>query len=727
LVFYKTLIEEQRVEDQVMVVRLDSRYQVEWSDKISFDVICEDEDSRKTLTCHTDIVIGVMPLKAKINKGKFITIGADNNIYVSLNQGVLVTSIENFTAKILGVKEIEDGALAVVTQDGKVTFCDLVKGIKRVEIDAKVGSLDDIVLLYQQKVFFVKVGNDVAIWKFDGEHIVTLNGLEAYIDSAYKLSSKNWLVWTDDGRVSLWSEKGQRLTEFPFVFNLDSGCIELDNGRLLVSKPQNTIAIYDLVGKELHTHSDSTEVSAIFTSLTENRQTMIRQFNAKPDIDDFEHYRNFFAAKNNRFIPKDEFLKQNLHLDENSNQRKVWDFFNRPDTWQLRTVLKDTIKRCRQSEKSLDELGRQTDLSIQKLSGREKVYRVLSWILFVLGGLGLALSAGSFGLALLPALVFSLSWMLSAYKLSSARKEIKKHKSNIEVQKELLNCGHEIIANIKDYRRKLLNQVPVLKPGMDDLFSGDFITTHIHSLIHGKLKDIAMQECGIEHEDIVFHNHEPITLNTWSLIQGRERRSTIQNRIPFSNEFAVRVIKGGAIVSAVQFIQYIFLTKDKIDVFTMYYDFIAARAVAKEANAFFYRDVTNIGKKDVDRQGWLSNETSVDNDIGATEISLSVSSGEKISLTILNEDSILKINQQTKQSESISPDVEIKRLEKERQDILNDNTIPQDEKEDELQVIELRMSDAQDALQQIEVTEATNNAEEAIKNIRIQLKNHKKE
>ena len=233
-----------------------------------------------------------------------------------------------------------------------------------------------------------------------------------------------------------------------------------------------------------------------------------------------------------------------------------------------------------------------------------------------------------------------------------------------------------------------------------------------------------MNECGLDKDDIIYKDQEPIILPTFSLIQDKERRAQVASKLVFENEYSFWPIKGGTLVSAVQFIQYTFLTKDKIDVFTTYYDFITNKAVGKEANAFYYKDVTNIAKKEVDRDDFWEDKSK---DISATEIVLSVASGEKIRLTILNEESLSKIHQQTKDVETISPEMLMQKLEDERISIEADDDLSAEEKEDELRVVDGRISEAKTSLFELDSSQASNKADEAIKNIRNQLQQHKKE
>lgn len=742
--FYKTLSKEDLEKNKVKKEILDTRFHLEWNDDSSYTIISPDEDSKKTYTRHIDKVIGVLSLSSEVNKGKFISIGLDNTIQLSMNHGAQIASLEHFQNRIIGVKEFNDGSLAVVTEDGKLTFCDCLKPNYKREINANTSNLDDICFLEQQSTVFIKSKNDTTIWTFDGQLVLTLKDLNSRLRKAYLLSSGNWLIWTDLGETSLWSHKGIRLNIFDFKFENNNDFVELEDHNLLIRKSNSTIGLFEADGNFLCEHSRSNDIDQHFEKLADNWQQFNKTVKANPDIHHFTHYGSFLGPLGCSFIPADK-IDKNWLVTSNSEKQKFWNFFYRPDTWKLRTVLKDLVNASRASEKSLCEDCDNTKTTIKTSLKIATTRKVITWFSFAL-----VLAAVMFGVygmlnpgvlkawstvlgvparfvegnavlyAFSPTGLMIFAWLFFSRKLASAKNKIKICQNDLKIKEVVLTCHSQIIRHIKEYRRKLINQIPMLKTDQEDVFNGEFIHKYLNDMLNNKLKKIALHECGLDEDDIKFSGREPIILTSWSYIQDKEKLQIIKDKCDQDNLLAIRTISDGALITAVQFIQYIFLTNDKVDVFTMHYDFIEDKVMGKEANAFFYKDVTNISKRTVDR-------LSLFDKIEATEIILSVSSGEKISLTILNNESISSINQKVKDNETTSPDMEIKRLEKEKLEVLNDINMSEEDKQDELQVIDLRMKDAQSNIQQATIADIGNIAEMAITNIRSQLKQHKKE
>ena len=524
---------------------------------------------------------------------------------------------------------------------------------------------------------------------------------------------------------------------------------ELESKQLLIKRSDSIISLFDENATLQSEHQNNKDVVDLFDQLAKGRRETEQFISKNPDVSYFQHARNLLASKKSLFCAHHELEKQSLEFDHNSTEQKVWNFFSRPIFEKIKTALKSVIKTARTKEKTLLTLIEESEGRERRYISKRGTFGTMRWIFFVLASA--AVGAGWFllqqpdllesmvsdnrdllsivqqnpqFLVYIPAVFLSIFWLLFWSKSRKHNKNANRENNNLAVLNVLLPGYYQLIENIKNYRKKLTSQIPVLQEGSRDLFQGQFIQAHIDELISGKIQELAMNECGLDKDDIIYKDQEPIILPTFSLIQDKERRAQVASKLVFENEYSFWPIKGGTLVSAVQFIQYTFLTKDKIDVFTTYYDFITNKAVGKEANAFYYKDVTNIAKKEVDRDDFWEDKSK---DISATEIVLSVASGEKIRLTILNEESLSKIHQQTKDVETISPEMLMQKLEDERISIEADDDLSAEEKEDELRVVDGRISEAKTSLFELDSSQASNKADEAIKNIRNQLQQHKKE
>ncbi|ERB64588.1 hypothetical protein N779_14575 [Vibrio coralliilyticus OCN008] len=54
--------------------------------------------------------------------------------------------------------------------------------------------------------------------------------------------------------------------------------------------------------------------------------------------------------------------------------------------------------------------------------------------------------------------------------------------------------------------------------------------------MHGKLEQMARDECGLEKEDIIYTDHQAIVLKDWALIQDQGRRKQVMSKLNTNNE-----------------------------------------------------------------------------------------------------------------------------------------------------------------------------------------------
>jgi len=747
--FYQTLTDDEIAKEAVREERLDNKYRLEWGVDSSFTIYCDDEDEQKTYTRHLESIIGVLPLKHPKNEGCFVSIGLENSLQISLNQGPHLKTLAGHDERVLGLIELDDGSLVSASTDGFLRFWNTKSGQMLSEIETSLESLDQVKFFLFHDIVAIKENDSVSIWKFSGEQLVQLEGQKEQLQAAHQLSSGNWLIWTENTKPSLWTKEGKSIKSFSFPFPVFGAYCELESKQLLIKRNDSVISLFDENGTLESEHQNNKEIVDLFDQLAKGLRETEQFINKNPDVSYFQHARNLLASKKSLFCAHQELEKQSLDFENNSTEQKVWNFFSRPVFEKIKTALKSVIKTARTKEKVLLQLIDEGETRKTRYISKKGTFGVMAWVFLILTAT--AAGAGWYLLqqpdllesmvsenrdlvrisqqkpeilVYIPAVLLSVFWLLFWSKSRKHNKNAKRESNNLTVLNVLLPGYYQLIDNIKSYRKKLTSQIPVLQEGSRDLYQGQFIQDHIDELISGKIQELAMNECGLDKDDIIYKDQEPIILPTFSLIQDKERRSQVASKLVFENEYSFWPIKGGTLVSAVQFIQYTFLTKDKIDVFTTYYDFITNKAVGKEANAFYYKDVTNIAKKEVDRDDFWEDKNK---DISATEIVLSVASGEKIRLTILNEESLSKIHQQTKDVETISPEMLMKKLEDERTSIEQDDDLSEEEKQDEFRVVDGRIAEAKTSLFELDSSQTSNKADEAIKNIRNQLQQHKKE
>jgi len=758
---YKTLTEKELESADVHHVSLGHR-RIEWGKDNTFSLICDDEDSTRVYTRHSERVIGVLPLTHRKNQGCFVTIGLDHIIQISMHEGPQLKTLEGHQAKIIGVMELDNGQLISASEDNTLRFWELNSGKCVACINTAIDSFESVKFFKRTEKLALKEAIGVSIWDFKGNQVLVMKGQKQHLNSVIKLSSGNWLIWGENENPSQWSDDGTLMHRFNFQFDFESGFIELPNNELLIksgmgrasewneNSQTGQVSQWDSQGKKLNTHAQQQELTELFDSLAQAKIEVEDTFISHPDITYYPHARNLLGDKKSYLIPADEIEKQQLTFGIKSDRKKIWDFFNRPLFAPINTALKKQVKLARRAEKVLKDKSEATELLIEKYRKKRAVNKILAIIFLVLT---VMLAAPSYYFLTQADGVQSLTGLLSQIAPELARltpKELnislgsaigviafitlfffmgnKSNKTkqlaqteNLNIQKVMLPAFYQLITDVKAYRRRLRREIPFLND--KTLFSGDETNAIIERKITESLQQRALDECGIEKDEVIYTNHEAIVLPAWSLIQDKDKRAQVKNKLVFENEFSFWGDKNKALVFAVQYVQYIFLTEEKIDVFTTYYDFISDKYVGKEANAFYYKDVTNISKREVDRDNTISSK---DEGIAATEIALSVSSGETIRLTILNEDSMTAITEAARLNEGKSPEMMLKELEAKREQLITQD-MDEDDREDELSVIDSEINSIKSNMVELDSVSSSNKADEAIKNIRKQIRNHKQD
>lgn len=739
--------------DKTIQTDLWDQHSAQWGDGDSI-TLYDHENTPKVITRHVEPVIGLLNLGHQSTRNLFISVSMANDIQISNVNGHHLGSLLGHTDRIAQVKQMTDGTLVSISQNGEIKFWDVLTQKLQSEINAEFTDHEQVNFFLRTNHLSILDKNGVGIWRYNGECELDLPNQKSQIKQAFQLNSDNWLIKTEKERPQLWSNDGKCLSKLSFDFAFDTGFIELDDNTLLIKNSRDEVGVYDSNGKLMHAHVADTKISELFVTLVTDDNERADTEKQKPSIKHYRHVRNLHGPTSDSFIPAESLSKEALKFKGKPLVEKVWNFFNRPLFSEVKMALVSVVKRANNAQRDLSEYIATTETLTAKVNKKFRFFSTLSKVflsLFVLigpGGVGLlAYMATNRSvvrtnevlakinrsepelLLITPGIVLFVLFILFVMKKRSYAKAYKRCESNLAVLNQLQTAFGQTLANVARYRRELRKQIPILMRENKGLFQGDFIREHMHKIIHEKLKKMAMDECGLVAEDITSQNQEPIILPGWSLIQDEAKRKQAKKKLVKENELSFWPLADHSFACAVQYIQYTFLTADKIDVFTCYYDFISDKCFAKEANAFYYKDVTNIVKRDVERDGISLSmvKNSQENDFSANEIVLSVSSGERIRLTILNEETMSMINTSSKQSESESAEVKLKKIDAQALAIKNDETLSAEDKELELALNEAERAslDSDDYELSSEVSVKT--ADQAISNIRSRLNTHKKE
>lgn len=749
---YETFSQKDLEDGSKKISKLNSTHHIEWGDGNAYTLVCEDEDYRQIFERHIDPIIGVTPLTKTLHT--YITIGLDHKIHVCKSSGGNLSSLNGHTGRILGVFELQFNQLLSVSEDGTLRLWNIKIGAEIAVMDVKVNRFDAISFFDNTKHFTVNEMDRVTIWSFSGQKIAEMDGLKAKIHSANRLKNGNWLVSYDQSsggyRVkphpAIWNESGEQISVFGFDFDVFGDVCELQNNQMLIKQGEDLISLWDMSGKLIACHETDPEISNLFQSLKSNYIQTENHIERHPEIIDYAHIRNPISSYNNVFMARGEIETQDIDLND-PIRNLFWNFFNRPLFNPIKTALKEPIKNSRSAIENIKEKTEKTQDELAKHIKKRKrsyivsslwlfitvIFTIASYAFFIKNPIAIDLltmiltnverekAFESFdslmGIGGGCASITLLFFLISFGSNRSNKSEQLKKEGNLALISQIEPAFEKLIANIKSYRNGLLKTIPIVQN--PQIFSDNTVPQKIQKIIEGELEILALEECGIDREDIIYTDNSSIILKDWALIQNVEKRKEVISKININNEQSFWAANGEMLFAA-QYIQYIFLTEDKIDVFTTYYDFISGKCIGKEANAFYYKDVTNIAKREVERH--LDGKG-----VSATEITLAVASGEKIQLTIQNNESVTTLVNSAKDNESLPLPELIDLKKQERKRIEEDESMLEDEKQEEIKYIDGELNNLRSGAAEQDITQSINKADEAIKNIRAQLRQHKKQ
>ncbi len=687
-------------------VSLSKTVKVYWSLKSNIFVVFDEEMKTKTECKHDDVLIAV----EKINDSLFFTVSKDNVIKVWEKSGELYGSFEKHTKKIIGIEILYDGILSISSNDFIYRWD--FDGYERYEIDSKISSLDKI----QIGEDFFQLLDDIGLSIYDiydGSKIKEFKSKTEFINGIKILSSEK--IFTKDiSGIKLWNNAGEEIKEIDFDFDFDN-VIETKEYKIIILTTAKSIVILDKEGNTLSDYTPNEEIIEKFGQFVKARVKLEEVKQNKNKIEQFEHIYNPYEKG---VIAKEEIKKQKLDFD-NKHKRLFWDFFNRPVWKSIEEALKKEEKEAtiyknifNISAESINYDILQKGKELKKLKTINKYIIIFAILSIIAGGVSGYLvnpmGYGIFGFSLI--LLFIFFNKLS--KINKLKTKIKQLENQILTINIVFPEISKFINDIKIYRNNILRQLPIFKN--PNLYEGIEIQKIMEDLIHNSLYQEALTYCGLVQNDIIHYEGKAIIIKNGSFLQSNTSRINEHNLKSFWKT------KDGNIIFAVQYIQYIFLTIDKIDIFSTHYDFIQDKFINKEAQAFYYKDVTNISKKEIERELLNKNTKAL-----ATEISLKVASGDKMEFTILNSDTFNELNSDM---ENISNHTnEIKELEKEYKAIENSSEYDsEEEKQEELEYIEkqIQLLRANESLDH-RVKFSMDEVHMAIQNIRAQIKKHK--
>jgi len=678
---------------------------VTWNLKSSSFVISDKEMKTKKKCKHNDNLIAI----GKINNDLFFTISKDNIVKTWKGNGDLYGIFENHSKKIMGMEILYDGILSISKND---TICFWsFNGDEKYSIDLKIDSLDKIKI--NSDLFQVIDTNELSIYNiYNGNKIMKFKSKKEFINSNKFLNSGKML--TKDNAIVLWNENGDEVKKLDFKFDFKN-LIETEDSKIIILTKELSIVILDENGNTLSDYTPPKETIDSFTDFIKGRVKLEEEKKHKNKIEQFYH---LFNPYEKGIIADKEIIEQKLDF-EKSHNKLMWNFFNRPIWRKIKELLNKEEKEAKiyknifnTSVDSIEDTILQKTKQLKKSESKNGINLVLAGILLAVGVfVGIAINPIGYAILVAAAIMF--------FMYASKQSDINKLKLDIKtLENQICTIAvvypeiNKFIEDIKKYRTVILKQLPIFSN--PNIYDGKEVKKIMNELIESKLNTVALEYCGLVQDDIVHAEKKAIVINNGSLLQINTGRINIHNLKSFWQT------EDGSILFAVQYIQYIFLTVDKIDIFSAHYDFIQDKFINKEAQAFYYKDVTNISKKEVERELLGENTKAL-----ATEIALKVSSGDKIEFTIFNNDTLSELNANTKDIPTNFEEIE--ELEIEYKEIENSKEYDsEEEKKEELDYIskQIKSLKANGSLDET-IKFSTDEVNMSIQNIRAQIKKHK--
>ena len=406
--------------------------------------------------------------------------------------------------------------------------------------------------------------------------------------------------------------------------------------------------------------------------------------NHKNNILDYEHYSNGFIKT--RFIPNDRIRKYNKSnkitqndISSQPKKNKLWDFFNRPRRNNIYQALIKEERKLNNAIENLKKHIRFSNLQIEAINNFIKKSLFLSYLLGILAAIGMIvayfdikifpqqLEKTDKPIAILLTVIFVISYLKGLFNKVKNKSIKKSIIQNNEVVTKIIEFLLSKVTEIKDYRNSIIKQIPDLN-GLDNIVNNTINAiipleqknTNLIDIGSSQLKldtieSIGLQACGISKDEIDTPDRKPIVLNDMAFIQKQDDYT--QNKIKRQgskhqfNQFSFFATNRFGYLCAIQYIQMIFLTKEKLDLFTTFYDFIEKKFISQQSYSFYYKDITNFSRKDVSNKIDLQSNDINEIKANAVELTLSVASGESISILIRDEDTMNNLSQDLKNIE----------------------------------------------------------------------------
>lgn len=684
------------------IIEIDPSQQLRWqSSQIEFYSFDDD------VTYYVNSTIMSVSSAYWIKQLKYLVV-VDEGHQVSIvntRANTLFTS-DRFESEIDDIAFVPESDLLVIKTKSHVEIVDIKKRFSLSRFDAKIESFDNMLLSADFKHVGFETPRVYKVYQLHtGNIAVEFKTSRLKLKQARQLSNGSWVTQSGDNIFQWWDESGNSIKLLKAAIDINSGVILLENNHILCTDNDQKVFEIDQKGKLIAStgtketstwHPGYTELST-FSKITslfiKGIETVERAAATKSSLYNFPHiFSAIGLSVDSVQVEGERILTGRSEKREEVGNKRLWNFFYRPKESELRNqfnqLMRDTSKADHECNELKKEWSDYKDNAIKEASKRGKVAIVtllIGLFLIALSYYHDALRVENY-LELFMLLGVPLFLWLSFSNLRK-RKRAKAEIKDASQALSLLDTSRTLVSQVKEkikaYRLMLVKQVP--RVGQERP-SDTEVRDHIINLLDGKIRSIALDECGLDEDDVNSTDADGNTIRTYinepAYLQFSEGES-IPRGINKHNLFSFFLGPNNEPLFGIQFIQYFFLSAKKIDAFTCYYDFINDEMVANEAHTFYYRDVTNISKRQIDLTTDNGSSSNLSKAKVGVEMKLVVASGDNIRINIATDETYRMMNEQVSLHTSHEQDAKIRNIDDEIRSLQSNTELSEEEKAEE--------------------------------------------
>lgn len=578
--------------------------------RITPRIATEDDERGTGLSWHSGDVLGALRLSGGSGEAtRFVTVGDDHRILIWNVLGKVEVALSGHDDRVGGLWELTGDRLVSWGEDKTLVVWSTRTEVPLARMRAAIRSADRLLVGESGDFFCLSELLRARIVSITGKQLAVMWWQFQPVTALRRLSGSRWITQSKSG-LRLWSRRGRLQCRFPQPFSLDDGFFDLPDGQLLIVDDKHGLELID-GGAQVGARAPDEDMSGDLRRFLRVRKRARAAIAARPRVQDFEH----------RNSPVSEALV--LQPSEQKDLGTTFaDFFHRPDLKRIRSWRSGEIR------VALDALERveQALHDHRSRGSRARTLRSLALAFF-----GAAFISAFWATEREAIYVVVVTGIVSGAFAVWKHIEALTHQAAARALEALPAEARALVSEIKEHRRGILASVPLIaSPG---IYTGYEVRRQIERTIAVQLSEQALRECFLRSSELLTPNKSALIMRDWALVRGD--RSPGKDGMSARNLSSFWWTPEGDFIPAVQSIQYVLLTRERLDVFAVDYDYITGRAHNATAHTFYYSEIASVTKRQTSRHLSLPGLSTL---VDAMELVLVLTSGKQISLTFLDEE-----------------------------------------------------------------------------------------